>query len=230
MKINKKGHKPTSEEALLKKLEPKLNNRRNKQQNKRPNLLLVLGISLLFAAIAGIVGYNIYLDYQDRQRFETVKRSVKQVHKQLQNIETSDTQWFFESSCSLPGVKFQEAQPRCVLSTGNTIKLDAAIEARAQIDSINQVIQSSSLFTQVQNERKKYPDFETALRTKEDGPNLSNRYAHRVYKEKATGMECSLNYELRRSGSENRSGQPILRANFSCGDDARETWFPRNDI
>lgn len=170
------------------------------------------------------------LDMADRQKFEDVKLNVKTLSNQLESSDAINAKWDFEASCARASVKFEVGEAHCALSTGAEFKINKAIQAKPIIDTIDQIIEKSGLFPEDPSDQKEYPNFATALQTEENGPSASDRYAHRVYNDAETGMDCSLNFQLRRSGKDNRLGHPLLIASFACGEKARNTWFPRNDI
>lgn len=201
----------------------------NKRPLPRSALVLVwtLGPILL---LLGLVSYNSYLYQADRQRFETVKASVEALAKELQMANTLDNaSWTARANCSRASEKYKQGDAVCGASAQAIFSISKAQDAKAIIDSIDQVASKSMLFKQQPSNKKIYPNFTTALDLPKYSDSSSDRYASRIYAEKATGMKCSMNYELLRKEYE-KSGQPELIASFSCGGGARDTWFPRNDI
>lgn len=111
--------------------------------SKKHKILPIL-VALLLAAPLLYLAYDVYADYQDKQRFETVRASVEELRGRLQAVATNGEQWTTSASCSQGSVKFQEAAKGCAVGTRVSISVDNERQAAAIIATYRQAFDNSS--------------------------------------------------------------------------------------
>lgn len=186
---------------------------------KEPGLWLsILAAVLVVGGVIGYVGYNAYLDSVDKQRFETVRHSMEELHEQLQTAASSGEEWEVETFCSQGSVKFQDSAKSCTVKTSAEMYVTRDTQAKAVIEKYASVFrQNTELFAMT-------TPYATANRSPGFPDNLAKGASGASYREKETGVVCGSFFEIGDNIEENTTKR-ILEISFSCNGVARELHY-----
>lgn len=168
-------------------------------------------------------------DRIDQLSFELVKAKKQTLLSDLRSKVPAMNGWDFEAFCGRAHIKFQEGEASCETHISSVFAIKNKAQSKQLIDSVRKVVIDGKGFQAKSFETAMHPNYDTALSTKELDDNSKVRYVVQVFKETVTGMRCLLQHELRRKEYA-ASGQPELQTYFTCSQQARNTWFPRNDL
>lgn len=158
---------------------------KSKLSSKQSNKITIVIISAIFAAIvlaiAGYIGYNSYLDYQDKQRFETVRASVKILRERLQTAAGPGTEWTMREFCREGSVKFQEALKSCDIVASTEVAVGSTMQGVQIMAKYKTVFGgASNLFTFQRNYNQDPPTFKRVLSEGIDGAVYREKNKHQV--------------------------------------------------
>lgn len=194
-----------------------------KPTSQNRNLIVILSVlaTLLLSAVVSYFAYDTYMDRQDKQRFETVRSSVKVLHSRLQKAAAPGVEWQMRTFCSQGSVKFQEPSKSCQIITDTEVLVTSGAEATKLIERYRTLFKQASDIFKAEDPYTAHP--------LEFPQNLANGYAGAGYREKETNMVCSSFFTIDDRFRENKAKR-ILEISFSCNAGARELHYPEQTL
>jgi hypothetical protein len=181
-------------------------------------------VLLIVTLLAGQYVYNKYLDWTDQEKFNIVKANVETIASRLQAADPS-IKWGTEARCSLPGVKFQNGDASCHVSTEAKFKVTSIDQVKSVLDAYYNLLDGSKdIIVESQTTGPRYPNFTRGLDVDTDklmGLGVDFPFSgEQFYLDKTTSTQCGLESSIIHIDT-----QAALDAYFSCGGLARDTYF-----